>query len=293
MNLIKAAFAIGAILVTASSALAYDKTIPESDAEWDAAISELDWKFDEALYQLADSKISLGLPDGQMLVLGDDAMRFEYLMSSVEATNTTASLVDMTNETRAVFQYFGSGYVTLDDWSDVDSTELLQAITRNTKEANKTRLKNGYPEMAVTGWLIEPYLDRGNDAVKWALVGVEGGNEFVNIVTLKLGRNGFEKITWVGSPSQYSNQKDFIAKLPALSTFNPEFQYADYRIGDEMAAFGIAGLVAATAGANSKAVKAGGAVVLATALALLKKFIFIPFIAALAFFRHLFKRKNQ
>ena len=32
---------------------------------------------------------------------------------------------------------------------------------------------------------------------------------------------------------------------------------------------------------------------LSLALALLKKFIFIPFIAALAFFRHLFKRKNQ
>ncbi len=48
MNLIKAVFAIGAILVTASSALAYDKTIPESDAEWDAAISELDWKFDRS-----------------------------------------------------------------------------------------------------------------------------------------------------------------------------------------------------------------------------------------------------
>lgn len=292
MNLIKAAFAVGAILVTASSALAYDKAIPETDAEWDAAISELDWKFDEARYQLVESNSSLSLPDGQMLVLGDDAMRFEYLLSSVESPNTTASLVNMTNETRAVFQYFESGYVTLDDWGDLDSTELLESITRNTKKANKTKLENGYPEMTVSGWLVEPYLDKHNSSVKWALAGVEGGTDFVNIVTLKLGRNGFEKITWVGSPSQYSDQKEFIANLPRLSTFNPEFQYADYRIGDEMAAFGIAGLVAATTGANSKAVKGAGALLFAGLLALLKKFIFVPLIAIVTFFGYLFKRKN-
>ncbi len=73
------------------------------------------------------------------------------------------------------------------------------------------------------------------------------------------------------------------------------FQYADFGAGDKVAAFGIASLVATTAGGKSTITKTTAAAG-ATALVLLKKFLFIPillaFVAITKFFRGLFSSRK-
>ncbi|NIQ02311.1 MAG: DUF2167 domain-containing protein [Nitrospinaceae bacterium] len=87
---------------------------------------------------------------------------------------------------------------------------------------------------------------------------------------------------------------DLMAALINQQKFNEGYRYADYTVGDKLAAFGIASLVAVTAGGNQQT-KAGLAALLGSLAALGKKLL-VPIIIALgaigAFFKKLFGSKN-
>jgi hypothetical protein len=53
------------------------------------------------------------------------------------------TLVDPYSDTLVYFQKLGSGYVSLDDWGDVDADAVLVEISQATEAENVTRSKSG------------------------------------------------------------------------------------------------------------------------------------------------------
>ena len=105
-----------------------------------------------------------------------------------------------------------------------------------------------------------------------------------------LGREGVIELNFVAGMSDLSEVKASIPQVIALVHFNPGNTYGDYRDGDKVAAYGLAGLIAVGAGAKIAA-KVG---FLALALAFLKKGVVFILIAAAAIAKpiiNFFRRK--
>jgi len=85
---------------------------------------------------------------------------------------------------------------------DVDAKQCW-TITKRPSRPNSVRVKNGFAEMHLSGWLKEPTLDREQ---QHGLLGVRPGRgqkKIVNTKALRLGRDGFELMTWVGDAANY------------------------------------------------------------------------------------------
>ncbi len=179
------------------------------------------------------------------------------------------------------FQYDETGYVEMDDWDEViDAEGLLESIQTGTEAANEN-LAEGYEKFHIDGWAQEPYLNRDQQVVFWAITGHDdSGQQSINARALKLGRKGMAVIEWVGVPEQFESAD--VVLTPTLQAFDYQqgFRYADFDPEvDEVAAVGI-GAIAYQMMTGEAA--AGGFVV--AALLLLKKFwwaLLIPFAFAM------------
>jgi len=286
---------IGILLVTlvlATPILGYAKqaNYPISQEALEDEVANLPWDVEPDSYKLSMSNSTLVLPDGLALIRGDGAERYMYLSQGVEHPGVEAAIVNVGDWTQVIFSFFDSGYVSIDDWSDLDPDYLLKEIIKNTELSNEERIKNGFPELHVVNWLVKPVLDKENDAAYWAIAAKEGDQDMVNAITLKLGRNGFEKVIWIGKQEQYSNSDSLLETMLEAHRFNKGFRYADYSIGDKVAAFGIASLVAASAGGKSKAGKTTLSAIGIAILVFMKKFIIVPIMLAFGGIWALIKR---
>lgn len=182
----------------------------------------------------------------------------------------------------------------MEDWGELDADILMQEIFDNAKKINIERARNNTLPLKIGGWLQKPRLDQDNHSVSWVFDVIDGEETTVNAVSIKLGRKGYEKITWVSSYDNYLKSMDAMAVLVSRHNFKEGYRYTDYSIGDQIAALGIVSLVAITAGGNPQ--KAGLAALYATLVELGKKLL-VPALFALGalevYCRKLFRRKNE
>jgi uncharacterized membrane-anchored protein len=104
---------------------------------------------------------------------------------------------------------------------------------------------------------------------------------------LVLNRDGYEKLTWIGSPQAVTG--NFLAAAQASMTFPGGKRYSDFRDGDQVAAYGVAGLVATVLGVKA-ATKLG---ILALFAVFMKKagaLIFVPVLMLFGTIKRLFRR---
>lgn len=219
--------------------------------------ANLNWK-GEGKYHLPLSNSTLSIPRGYILVTGKDADEFNALQGEPPIEGLDAYVCASENFGNSViFENINTGYVSIDDWKEVDAKELLKSISDNTEIANKERKERGLTELHVLGWIQEPTLDHSTNTVYWALEADSGeADKLVNSVALRLGREGYERITWITSRSSYIPFGGPLDTLLQAYSFEPGYRYNDYKLGDKIAEFGIASLVAASVG--GKLVKAGG-----------------------------------
>jgi uncharacterized membrane-anchored protein len=267
-----------AVLVLAVPILSYAKqaNYPASQEALGNEVENLPWETEEKSYQLSNSNSSLQLPEGFALIRGDGSERYIYLSQGFEYPGVEAVIVNPKDLTQVIFSFYDSGYVKIDDWNNLDPNELLEVIKRNTEINNKERIKHNLPELHVKNWLVKPVLDKENDAVYWAISAKAGERNTVNAITLKLGKNGFEKFIWVGNYDKYSNSDGLLKTMLEAHKFNQGFRYADYSIGDKIATVGIASLVAISAGGKSKAGKTTLSAIGIAILVFMKKIIIVP-----------------
>lgn len=294
-NIFRNATFVVALLVGAGPAAAEQWTYPQSEEELRAAYEALLWDVEAGRYDLAASSSAIELRQGDYLLRGVDAERYEFLVNGIEFPETEAVITNADGTERVVFEYHEAGHITDDDWSELDADALLEEIRVGTEKANEQRVANGLVSLAVIGWLERPRFDAGRKIAFWALMLKEGESEIINATALRLSRHGYHKLIWVGDAELYNGTPGILQAALDGHEYDVGYRYADYVDGDKLAGFGIASLVAASAG-GSKIGKGVLAAILAVVVAFAKKVWFLVFVVIGGVWvgvKRLFSRANQ
>jgi uncharacterized membrane-anchored protein len=249
-----------------------------------------------AIVRLEESKATIGrLPSGYTKVaFGQEARRFREIVDGSSSPEQEADAVN-SDGSELIYQWIPDGYVASSDWNDVDPDSLLKQVKEADVEANRIRQERGIPTITNTGCRQKPQFDQTTHAVSFAIEGIDSrGGKVVNFVALKLGRYGFERITWVVDPTKIAVRDDLRVAVDNLD-FGKGGTYADYRPGsDRAAAYGVAGLVAGALGVKIAKVGVAGAV---AGLAVFAKqagaLVMIAFAAIATGIKRLFSRKRR
>jgi len=269
MGKVSLAAAAAVLLLAAAAGAAEQGPYPETKEALEAEYAKLTWIEEPGSYDLPRSGSSVSFAAGRSMLVGPDAERILFLMNGRAFPKTEALLYDDESGVFVTYEYFDEGYVKDEDWTDVEPAAFLESIREGTEAGNEERAKYGIAPMHVRGWLREPAYDAGANTVHWAIAFDDGDGVTVNATALKLNRYGYEEFTWVGSGEQYDQLGGLLDTALADHAFKEGHRYADFQDGDKVAAYGLAALVAAVAGA--KLGKGVIAVLLAVGLAFLKK----------------------
>lgn len=273
-------FLVLALSLAATAALAAPQTYPASQEALEQEFLNMPWEGQPGRYTLTHSNSTIELPPGFSVLRGEPARRFMFLTQGTEKNETEAILANPDTGSQLIFSWHETGYIGSDDWNELDTAALLAAIAEKTRADNENRARHQLPQLVVNGWLQEPtYLPEDN-SVSWALDITEGDERIANAIVLRLGRHGFERITWVGTYGQYQLAGDSLDTFRNRHRFDDGMRYADYSAGDKLAGFGIASLVAVMAGGHDKT--RGGIKALIAGAALFVKKLWVPIALGLA-----------
>lgn len=195
----------------------------------------------------------------------------------------------------SIVEYSADGYVSDVDAATTNYDELLQTIKDSIREKNVEREKQGFRKITLVGWASTPHYDKSAHALHWARDLVFGDDtetqHTLNYSVRVLGREGVFQFDFVAGLEQLKEIEDVIPTVTKLVQFDKGMAYTDYAEGDKLAAYGMAGMIAAGAGAKIAA-KVG---LLALALAFFKKagiLVVVMAAGALRFAKGLFKRNK-
>lgn len=280
---------------TTSAAQAVTSDLLATQKAINEEVISLPWKYELKTYSLEQSNSTFSLAKGYSLLMGDAARHYNQAIQGAEENpNTEALIFNHNTGVQLILNYHPDGYVSLEDWKNLDADVLMQEITDNAKKINAERANNNTPALSIGGWLQKPRLNKDNHSVSWVFDVIDGEETTVNAVTIKLGHEGYEKITWVSSYDNYLKSMDVMAFLVDQHSFSEDHRYADYSVGDPLAKWGIASLVAVTAGGNPQ--KVGLAALYAGLMDIGQK-LTVPTLIVLgafgAFFRKRFGDRNQ
>ena len=283
------------ILALATLSIIYSSAHALNNDEIYEKMRALDWKKVAGTYEINKTNSSVTTNSNEILVLGDEAHKYLALLEGHNSYRPDAVIVRVqgdATDSQVIYTYSEIGYVKMDDWEDhINKDELLETIRNSTNEANKIRAE-GYPRLFVDKWLQEPYLDKENAIIYWAILGHNSdGYEFVNAKALKLGRDGFTEIIWLGSVDKYTGTNSSLSPTLAAYEYNDGAKYADFVEGQHKVAAVGAGALAykLITGKNAKAVGAG---IIAAILLFLKKFWFVVLIPFVYGWKKLVKKES-
>jgi len=282
------------ILGAAAVAQAVTPDISPSQNAIKRKIISLPWKYELKSYPLEQSNSTFKLTKGYSLLVGDAARHYDHIIQETDKDpNTEALVFNHSTGVQLILNFYPDGHVSLEDWENLDADVLMQEITDNARMINAKRIKQGVPPLSIGGWLQKPRLNKDNHSVSWVFDVIDGEETTVNAVSIKLGRKGYEKIIWVSSYDNYLKSMDAMALLVDQHKFKKGHRYVDYSFGDQIAAFGIASLVAITAGGNPQKV---GLAAFYTRLAAIGEMLLVPALIIFgtlgAFFRKLFRGRK-
>ena len=178
------------------------------------------------------------------------------------------------------------GYVKMDDWDELDVDDLWESYV----EGARVQSERFGIEVRPLRWIVQPTLDQ-QAAVAYYALEVQFGQEtpLVNMVVMDFGRYGYEELTLVQDSASFPVEaaQEMAASIAGAHSFGAQASYFDFQEGDQVAAVGAAGLVAAALG-----VKFGKGFLFA-ALLLFKKFWFVLLAIPAVLWRWLRGGKDQ
>ena len=185
-------------------------------------------------------------------------------------------------------EYIDDGHVSDADAAEIDYSDLLAQMKRDTRAGNSERVAAGYEPVELLGWAEPPHYDAGSHKLYWAKE-VRFGDSPVNTLNYEirsLGRTGILSMTFVASSDQLGEINRNREAVLEMASFNPGRRYEDFDSNiDKVAAYGIGALIA-----GKVAAKAGLLAKLGVLLLGAKKFLWIGLVAVFAFIRRLFSR---
>lgn len=140
------------------------------------------------------------------------------------------------------------GFVKDDDADDINYTELLTTMQKETREASVERVKEGYGAIDLVGWAAAPYYDKDKKVLHWAKElkfgdGTQGNT--LNYDVRVLGRKGVLSLNAIGDMDALEKVKPIIPAVIGSVSFDEGHRYADFDSKiDNVAAWTIGGLVA-------------------------------------------------
>ncbi len=152
----------------------------------------------------------------------------------------------------AVVEYDGGGHVSDDDAASTDYNALLKQIQDGIKEQNSERERQGYAPITLVGWAEPPHYDKATHALHWARDLVFGkdanGLHTLNYSVRVLGREGVMELDFVAGLNQLQDINNAIPSVINAVQYDSGKRYADFVNGDKIAAYSMAGMIAAGAG---------------------------------------------
>ena len=171
-------------------------------------------------------------------------------MNGTESPEAEAVLWDRKDDVLVVYEFFGAGFVRVEDWAGIDADALLESIRERIRAQNRERAERGIAPTTVTGWREPPEYAASYDVARWAIEFDEAGAPAMIARALKLGRYGYLQFTWIGPVAQYSETDSLLDAALAGHDFREGGSYADFQDGDKVAAYGLGALAAGAMGAE-------------------------------------------
>ncbi len=200
-------------------------------------IAQLDFK---SKYIFADSADTRKL----MQLIGNPVTKMEVGLIAPSAAD---------NEWFMIFEFNPIGYIKDAEKERIDADAILKSIKKATDQANKQRVKKGFPTLNVLGWHTEPHYDVETNNLVWALLADEDGKRIVNYNTRLLGRNGYVSAVLVTDVKTFESLSYDVYEILEGFSFKTGRSYAEYVKGDKLAKLGLAALiVGGTAAAATK-----------------------------------------
>ncbi|PDS78224.1 DUF2167 domain-containing protein [Rhizobium sp. L43] len=300
-----AAAMLFALFTAHADARPYQEMFPDrsdfSDAE-KPLLEKLD--FQQGTIKLPDAKATLNVPAGFYYLNSADTKKVlvDIWGNPPQAAERTMGMIfpakyapTDVESWGSVVKYSADGYVSDADAATTDYDELLQNIKDSIKENNVEREKQGFEKITLVGWASTPHYDKTAHAMHWArdlLFGDDAQTPHtLNYSVRVFGREGVFEFDFVAGLEQLKEIEEVIPTVTKLVQFDKGMAYTDYVEGDKIAAYGMAGMIAAGAGAKIAA-KVG---LLALAAAFLKKagiLIVVVLGGALRFAKGLFSRNK-
>lgn len=250
-----------------------------------AAFEALDWKTGPAKGAL-DDKATIGIPKGLRFLNAKEGSKYLELTGNLPSEESILE----TDTWFAAFSFDDAGYVKDDEPIDADA--ILKSLKEADGPANEERRRLGLDELFTVGWHIAPHYDTATKHLEWALK-LHAGKDaepVINYTVRLLGRTGYESAILVSSPETLdADVKEFKAVLAGFE-FNAGEKYQEFKVGDKVATYGLAALVAG--GAAAVATKTGFWKVLLGGLAAFWKVIAAGVVALFVGIGKLFKKKS-
>lgn len=143
--------------------------------------------------------------------------------------------------------YSDDGYINDEDAKDLNYDDLLNQMQEDTNASNSQRKNLGYPTMELIGWASAPFYDEVNKKLHWAKEIKFEGEEIntLNYNIRVLGRRGYLNLNAIGTIDVLPVFNKDVNQILNSVSFTEGNKYADFNPEiDEVAAYGIAGLIA-------------------------------------------------
>jgi uncharacterized membrane-anchored protein len=214
-------------------------------------IQKLGWRAGPSQETIAN-RASIDVAKGYNFLGAADTGRFLTLLGNLP-TSDSYTLAPATLGWFAIFDYADSGYIA--DNEKIDADAILATLKEATERENAERKKRGLPTLDLEGWAAPPHYDEQTKQLEWATRLRADNGVSINYKVRMLGRTGVMNATLVSDPR--SLDADIRAFKTALTgfSFNSGERYAEYRVGDKIAEYGLTGLI--VGGAAAVAAKAG------------------------------------
>ena len=191
-------------------------------------------------------------------------------------------------EWMAYLEFSDEGYVKDDE--KIDASALLKTLQQNTERGNEQRKSRGWSELRLVDWATPPVYNTTTKRLEWATILDSKEGRAVNFSTKILGRRGYTSVIMVTDPANLNAAETSLDTVLGGYAFNAGETYGDWRSGDKVAQYGLAALI--VGGVAAVAAKKGLFSVLGGFLAVAWKFIVAGAVAAMAWLRRLFAKKQ-
>ncbi len=258
--------------------------------EFRRKLRELNWVVGPKSQKVAGNS-TLEIPAGYVFLDAANTSKFEELNENLpNGKEVMIAPKDLSWSAYLLFE--DEGYVKDDE--KIDAPAILKSLQQSTEDSNEERRKRGYREIHVVGWAIPPAYNTTTKRLEWATTLRADDSEGVNFSTKILGRKGYTSVVLATAPERVGPAVADLNRIIGGYKFNAGETYAEWRPGEKVAEYGLAGLI--VGGAAAAAVKTGlfkGLFkFLAAGIAAAWKFIVVIFAALAGALKKFFKKKE-